>query len=539
MLEKISYEEGLPIKVQVMNVQEYPWHMHKDIQILYVLEGEIELKMTYVRYRLTENKMHFIHSDDVHGLIGITKNNLVVVLSLNMEYFSETFPNLDTQVFSIKATEDVASYKRQLSLKTHIFSIISELYGPSKNYKKKIKTLSLSLIKALYKDFRSFNISREDKTFEHTVSHDAFQIDRISRIVSYVYQNYPYKLSLTALAEKENINTYYLSHLFHSYVKESFRNFVSMVRVEMSETQLLTSNSSISQISQNVGFSNARYYIDNFKDWFGCHPKEYRQLYAGKVIGKAAAQVTYLPLDSINKVIESDMELPIFSNVSKGITLSVDFTCEPASLLGPKLLTSVPAWSDYLANSAMTRQEIARFYQKFPPIKEGILFLQEYFCNIHKPLPALPFTDHLPDQTGIYAFNGLKKPLHYILQWIKLLYHEVACMSPQCLITRKEGRCRIILFNDSDCEESNYTFNFCPENSSYKVVSHSMNRHRSFDYYWEQLNFLPDLPESDRLSINQATQPEICFTIISGGPGSTYEATLRPMELAFIDCAPI
>ena len=116
MLKKIQYEDGLPIKVQVLKIQEYPWHMHNDIQVIYVLEGEIDLKMTYTRYYLSKNHMHFIHSDDVHGVKGLTENNLVVVLSLNMDYFSQFYPELDTQVFTTKGSEDVATYKRQLAM---------------------------------------------------------------------------------------------------------------------------------------------------------------------------------------------------------------------------------------------------------------------------------------------------------------------------------------------------------------------------------------------------------------------------------------
>ena len=274
MLEKIQYNEGLPLKVQVLEIQQYPWHMHEDIQIIYVMEGEIELKMTYTRYRLVKNNMHIIHSDDVHGFKSLSKNNLVVVLSFNMEYYSEYYPDLDTQVFTTKVSEDVATYKKQLAMKTRIFSIISEFYGRGKGYKEQVMEVSLELIEALYQDFRGFTVNLEKRIFEHQVSHDMLQIDRISRVVSFVYQNYPYKLSLASIAEKENINNYYLSHLFQRLVGDSFRNFVSMVRVEMSEAELLTTETSIAQISQNVGFSNAKYYVENFKDWFGCHTKE-------------------------------------------------------------------------------------------------------------------------------------------------------------------------------------------------------------------------------------------------------------------------
>ena len=214
MLREIEYEKDLPVKVQVLQIQQCPWHIHDDIQIIYVLEGEVELKLTYARYRLTKNNIHFIHSADVHGFRALSDDNLVIVLSLNLDYFSKYHEDLIHQIFTTKVSENIATYKKQLVLKGHIFSIISELHGQKRGYKERITEISHALIDALYQDFRGFSVDLETRTFLHQVSRDPVQIERISRIVSFVYSNYPYKLSLSTIAEKENISSYYLSHLF-------------------------------------------------------------------------------------------------------------------------------------------------------------------------------------------------------------------------------------------------------------------------------------------------------------------------------------
>ena len=92
----------------------------------------------------------------------------------------------------------------------------------------------------------------------------SFQTDRISRIICYVYENYSSKISLAAIAAEENINTYYLSHLFQRFVGKSFRDFINMSRVEMSEYEILATDKAISKIALDTGFSNYSYYIDAF-----------------------------------------------------------------------------------------------------------------------------------------------------------------------------------------------------------------------------------------------------------------------------------
>lgn len=519
MLEKIQYEDGLPIKVQVLKIQEYPWHMHNDIQIIYVLEGEIDLKMTYTRYYLSKNHMHFIHSDDVHGMKGLTENNLVVVLSLNMDYFSQFYPELDTQVFTTKDSEDVATYKRQLAMKAHIFAIISELYGEKRGYKNRIKELSLELMDALYKDFRGFKVDRVNRSFEHMVSHDILQVDRVSRVVSLVYKNYPYKVSLASIAEKENINTYYLSHLFQKQIGDSFRNFVSMVRVEMSEAQLLTTDASVSQISQNVGFSNAKYYVENFKEWFGCHPKEYRQLYKDQVLGKAAVRVTELPLESINDVIDSYSEFPVFIGASSIIrSAKIDVTQEPEGTIVPIRHRLIPK----------------KLYEHYDPFVQCLSMVKALVKPPHQ-LPQPPLFDSPQEAIGLQALNGLKKPQYYLYQLLYTMYETVVCSEDTYLLVKSGEDYQLLFFNDNKGESQSYEFNLFKISGNYQITERRFQAGSSCISGWKQLDFKIQLTSQEFESIQALSIPRTAYQMISPRGSYTFSANLSANEILFLE----
>ena len=519
MLEKIQYEDGLPIKVQVLKIQEYPWHMHNDIQIIYVLEGEIDLKMTYTRYYLSKNHMHFIHSDDVHGMKGLTENNLVVVLSLNMDYFSQFYPELDTQVFTTKDSEDVATYKRQLAMKAHIFAIISELYGEKRGYKNRIKELSLELMDALYKDFRGFKVDRVNRSFEHMVSHDILQVDRVSRVVSLVYKNYPYKVSLASIAEKENINTYYLSHLFQKQIGDSFRNFVSMVRVEMSEAQLLTTDASVSQISQNVGFSNAKYYVENFKEWFGCHPKEYRQLYKDQVLGKAAVRVTELPLESINDVIDSYSEFPVFIGASSIIrSAKIDVTQEPEGTIVPIRHRLIPK----------------KLYEHYDPFVQCLSMVKALVKPPHQ-LPQPPLFDSPQEAIGLQALNGLKKPQYYLYQLLYTMYETVVCPEDTYLLVKSGEDYQLLFFNDNKGESQSYEFNLFKISGNYQITERRFQAGSSCISGWKQLDFKIQLTSQEFESIQALSIPRTAYQMISPRGSYTFSANLSANEILFLE----
>lgn len=57
----------------------------------------------------------------------------------------------------------------------------------------------------------------------------------------------------------------------------SFTDLINLTRVEESIKLLLDSDMSISEISEEIGFSHVRYYNKNFKVYYGCTPLQYRK----------------------------------------------------------------------------------------------------------------------------------------------------------------------------------------------------------------------------------------------------------------------
>ena len=56
--EKIIYKDELPINVVTANIFEYPTHFHDDMEVVYVLSGNIVLKK-WVLYIYIESGGYF------------------------------------------------------------------------------------------------------------------------------------------------------------------------------------------------------------------------------------------------------------------------------------------------------------------------------------------------------------------------------------------------------------------------------------------------------------------------------------------------
>ena len=97
------------------------------------------------------------------------------------------------------------------------------------------------------------------------------------KIVDYIDHHSGEKLLLSDIAKNENINLYYLSHLFKSSFGIPFQEYLSKVRCEKARKQLILTDLSLLDICIGCGFSDPKYFNRNFRQQYGCTPKQYRQ----------------------------------------------------------------------------------------------------------------------------------------------------------------------------------------------------------------------------------------------------------------------
>ncbi len=84
-------------------------------------------------------------------------------------------------------------------------------------------------------------------------------------------------VSLTAIAERLQLNPSYLSRIFKEQTGEPFTEFLTRMRMEKGKALLLESNYKVKEIGEQVGYQKTDYFIRLFKEHTGMTPGEYRQ----------------------------------------------------------------------------------------------------------------------------------------------------------------------------------------------------------------------------------------------------------------------
>lgn len=282
LFEKTVYEDDFPISIRILHVEEYPFHYHLDHEFVYVLEGCVRLKNGSGSYLLQEGDVFTNSGHEVHGLYADGAENTVAILQISNHFFSQYFPLLNKACFRTYVNHD--KYRQLDTLRKMLLNILLHYVKRSFHYKHTCTEQMIDVIKYLKRCFNLFAF--EDQVVVNFKSDNPVIVERISRIINYIYENHSAKLTLETLSEREHLSTFYLSHLVRDYMGISFQELLCFARVEMSEIPLLETDKKISTIARDAGFSTTSYYNKYFAKWFGHTPQEHRMLHIQHVLSR-------------------------------------------------------------------------------------------------------------------------------------------------------------------------------------------------------------------------------------------------------------
>ena len=507
LLERLYYPNDYPIHINIANLVEDPLHYHPDIELVYVLKGEIELKNGYYTYRLRAGDVFTNSGNEVHGMKALTQDNVIAQLHVRTKDLSHYFPELSKacyRTYSKKVNDKRYELLRELVLKLLLKNELKDF-----DYKSECLYLMVDIIKHLNKYFNLFAFDKDVVVgFDRS---NELAVERISRICQYLYQNYASNITLQDLSEMEHLSSYYISHLIKDFTGMNFREFLCFARVEMSEGRLLGSDRKISQIAGEVGFSTTAYYKKYFTKWFGHDPQTHRELYSSQIksdLNPAVFQelpqvrtisilreayASYDPhqaaenvVSSLNLEMEVDADAKALSHFSRG--LQVIITPADFHALGTGLFEGLSglAPTKVILQEGKERETVSKRIQTLlcvgfsvetketagvrPRKTAGIYAYDSIIYPIwildqlskNKDLPAeiyLRDTDSasgeiLQGQPSPLTAGGIRKPSFFALAAMSRIKGDVIAQGSQCCVIRtiREGRTAfaVYAYNCSD-----------------------------------------------------------------------------------------
>ena len=215
--------------------------------------------------------MEIINVDESHRIYS-DKDNRVLIFHIDPSFFEKYYKDINNVFFYTNSTDDGAQEGEEYDLlRNFLAKLLCEAVQKLDDYDKEVESILIDLLYHLINNFHYLTYEREE------LKSNTEQLARYHRISKYIFNNYDSNITLQEIAKKEFLSPHYLSHEIKNATGNSFTDLVNQTRVEESVKLLLDSDLSISDISDEVGFSHVRYLNKNFKNYYDCTPLQYRK----------------------------------------------------------------------------------------------------------------------------------------------------------------------------------------------------------------------------------------------------------------------
>jgi xylan 1,4-beta-xylosidase len=266
--ELIKYNENLPFKIFILHAQNQEYHLHKEIELVFVLKGTVTYEVKSKRHKLTERDLFLVNSFDMHSVISEKGKNIILSLQLDPLYFNQYCPGFSDFYFEATGVLSNSSSVLHSKISSNLAKIVLSLAKLDTGYKleavNSATEIALTLVKHCRTELRQQN------------NNEAYKQHRISELLKYLEENYASEIGLDTLSKEMLISPKYISKFFKDNLGIGFVAYINKLRITKSLNDLSGNKKSVMDIAVEHGFNDHRAYNRVFKKMFSMTPTEYR-----------------------------------------------------------------------------------------------------------------------------------------------------------------------------------------------------------------------------------------------------------------------
>ena len=266
-------------------VAEFPLHWHNYVEILYVVQGEINVTVSDKKYTVSDDqilfipprKLHEIHENDQPLTILLQYDPLLVsyISSLNTIHY------MKPRILSLSDLQDTSLFYKLHDDLMNIHSVYNNGNYASGDGQPEFFTdarMTMLLIEFLI-HFMEYDRMVSQKTSSELANIPAETIRKMAEARSYISQNCTAELTLETVADYTGFSKYYFSRIFKNYVGSSFIDYLSDCRISYAKSLFSNPQMSITEIAMQSGFGSIASFNRVFQKQEGCSPSDFRSMH--------------------------------------------------------------------------------------------------------------------------------------------------------------------------------------------------------------------------------------------------------------------
>ena len=203
---------------------------------------------------------------------NLKKGSLCFIYLGNDSVYYPTSDDLEIYFFHIRGSQIKKFYNKitedgNYVLENFPLEIIEKAYSDlKKEYEENNPYFKASkIIHSLLTDILEYSLAREQEPYPQLVFNIILRLRDGNNV------------TISEIAKQVGYNPIYLERIYKKYTGETLKHAISMRNLNRAENLLLTTNLSVSEIAENLGYANSNGFITFFKKNTGYTPLEFRK----------------------------------------------------------------------------------------------------------------------------------------------------------------------------------------------------------------------------------------------------------------------
>ncbi len=248
-------------------------HWHDEIELIYVLSGDIRYLINGERIVMQAGEGVFVNSRQLHRILSGTNDCELLCLIFSPMLLCATKYVTGKLIHPILSAEDLPYIflASAVEWQKNILQEVSAIYQCAFN-----DEAELEIMAHLY---HMWHLIVENVKVVEQKSNAQNDLMYVKTMIEFIQGAYEERVTLQDICESGNLGKNKCTSLFWKYTNMSPVDYVRHYRVEKGIELLKHSHMTITEIAYATGFSGASYFAETFRKYMGCSPMQFREKY--------------------------------------------------------------------------------------------------------------------------------------------------------------------------------------------------------------------------------------------------------------------
>ncbi|KAB7672112.1 GH39 family glycosyl hydrolase [Bacillus sp. B1-b2] len=389
------------VAISVMNNKDVLDHAHKDIELIYVIEGNLEVKIKSDSFRLNKSDFVIVNSNELHSFQS-ENNNLFVIIHFNYLQIRSVLQQ-ENLFFQCNSLEETSASNQQI--KQVIEEVLSVYLKESDFSIAEFWEKVLKLVSIIQLNYLRDRKHQEIKPLQS----EELANERVMEILEYVENNFREALTLEEVASTQYITVPYLSKFFKKQTGKTFLQYLNKVRLAHAVNELINTKKSITRIALDNGFPNLVAFNRVFNDKFKMKPVDYRKSKLEQM-KKEEKTVSYDKVEMEESILELRNYIECYEPVHKKNEI---ISIETAIRKQSKLEAYTKYWNKVINVGYATDLLNSDMQEQISLLQNDIGFTYARFWGLFSE--EMHVEDNSDEQV-VYNFSNINKLLDFLIK---------------------------------------------------------------------------------------------------------------------------